>query len=193
MNAEANVAVDVPEELIKLDLGCGKNKVSGFTGVDSIKFDNVDEVVDLTKPWPWKDDSISEVYSSHFIEHLTMEERVHFFNELYRVLKFGSGARIITPHWSHACAYGDPSHKSPPVSEWFYLYLNKAWRDGNSPHVDSRYASGPLVLNCDFDFVTAGSWDQWLETRSQPTKEFAMARYINSYRDLIMTVTKTKR
>ena len=62
--------------LLKLDLGCGKNKQAGFHGVDSIKFEGVDTICDLTKPWPWADSSVSDVYCSHFIEHLNGEERI---------------------------------------------------------------------------------------------------------------------
>jgi predicted SAM-dependent methyltransferase len=166
---------------LKLDLGCGKNKQAGFIGVDSIAFEGVDIVHDVRQPWPWQDNTVEEVHSSHFVEHLTNVERIHFWNELGRVMKKGAQARIITPHWSNACAYGDPTHQWPPMSEWAVYYLNKVWRDGNAPHVP---------ITCDFDFVVGGSWDPWLETRNQETKMFAMSRYINSYRDLIITLTK---
>ena len=77
----------VVQEPIRLDLGCGKNKKPGFFGVDSIAFDGVDKVVDLTKPWIWGDNTVQEVHCSHFLEHLTGEQRIIFFNELYRVLQ----------------------------------------------------------------------------------------------------------
>jgi len=167
---------------LKLDIGCGKNKAEGFTGVDSIAFDGVDIVMDASKPdWQWADGEVDEVHCSHFIEHLTNNERIVFWNELHRVLKKGGQARIITPHWSNACAYGDPTHQWPPMSEWAVYYLNKDWREVNAPHAP---------LKCDFDFVIGGSWDGWLETRNQEMKMFAMGRYINSYRDLIITLTK---
>lgn len=168
---------------LRLDLGCGKNKLAGFFGVDSLKMEGVDSVLDLREPWPWLDDTVDEVHSSHFVEHLTNAERIHFWNELYRVLKVGAPARIITPNWSHACAYGDPTHQWPPLTEWTAFYLNKAWRDINAPHVP---------LTCDFDFVNAGSWDPWLEPRNTETRIFAMTRYINSQRDLIINLTKRK-
>ena len=168
-------------ELIKLDLGCGKNKQQGFIGVDSLQFDGVDIVADLRQPWQWADDSVDEVHSSHFVEHLTNPERMHFWNELGRVLKKGATARVITPHWSNACAYGDPTHQWPPMSEWAAYYLNKDWRDVNAPHA---------ALTCDFDFVIGGGWEPWLETRNMDMKMFAMGKYINSYRDLIFTLTK---
>jgi hypothetical protein len=189
---------------LKLDLGCGKNKQAGFIGVDSIAFDGVDTVLDLTsrdikvynsdgvptawagsiipfKPWPWPDDSVEEVFSSHFVEHLTGTERIHFFNELGRVMKKGAKATIITPDWSHACAYGDPTHQWPPMSSWYPLYLNKVWRDQNAPHVG---------YTCDFDWSHGASWDEWLNSRNGEMKMFAMARYINSARDLHINLVK---
>lgn len=164
---------------LRLDLGCGKNKREGFIGVDSRDFGQ-DMTHDLTTKWPWEDESVEEVYSSHFVEHLTWPERVHFFNELYRVLKKGSKATIITPHWSHACFYGDPTHKAP-MSEWYVNYLNKGWRDINAPHVD---------YTCDFDFVTGGSADPRLTVRNQEFQQFASENYVNSVRDLWITLTK---
>lgn len=174
-----------PPPALKLDLGCGKNKQPGFVGVDVEVFEGVDQVFDLRKtPWPWKADSVDEVYSSHFVEHLTGAERVPFFNELYRVLKVGGKATIVTPDWSHASAYGDPTHQWPPMSGWYPLYLNKGWRDVNAPHVG---------YDCDFDWTIAASWDGWLNVRPQDTKEFAMQRYTNSTQQLIVTLLKVQR
>jgi predicted SAM-dependent methyltransferase len=170
--------------ILKLDLGCGKRKQEGFHGVDSEKFDGVDTVQDLRLMWPWPDQSVDEVFSSHFLEHLTGSERVHFFNELYRVMKDGSQARIITPDWSHDCAYGDPTHQWPPMSRWYPLYLNKAWREMNAPHVG---------YTCDFDWMTSGTWDAWLEPRPMEFKQWAMQYYNNALRDLIVILTKTVR
>lgn len=168
--------------MVKLDLGCGKNKQKDFTGVDREAFDGVDIVHDLRNtPWPWEDGSVESVHCSHFIEHLTGEERIVFFNELFRVLKVGGTAQIISPHWSNECAYGDPTHQWPPISGWTFMYLNKGWREANAPHV--KYET-------DFDWMIGGSWDQWLATRNQEMVQFAMQHYTNSYRDIIVTLTK---
>jgi hypothetical protein len=205
MSAQPQV-VEAPKPL-RLDLGCGRNKREGFVGVDVHQFDGVDRVVNLAercplckgedygvgkkcnecrgswsyRPWPWEDASVEEAHSSHFVEHLTGQERIFFFNELYRVLKKGAQAQIITPDWSHACAYGDPTHQWPPMSGWYTLYLNKAWREQNAPHVP---------YTCDFDWAAGGTWDEWLNVRNMETRMFAMQRYINSTRDLCVTLTK---
>ena len=177
--------VYVPEEEVgklSVDIGCGPRCPEGFVGLDAIDFGQK-YVHDVRQGLPFKDNSVDEVRSSHFVEHLTGQERIHFFNDLYRVLKVGATAQIITPNWSHACAYGDPTHQWPPMSAWYPLYLNKGWRDAQAVHVG---------YTCDFDHVVAGSWDQSLESRNAEHKQFAMNSYTNAWRDLIVTFTKKK-
>lgn len=170
---------------IRLDLGCGKKKKEGFIGVDELPFDGVDVVLDIKQgAWPWKDNSVDEVYSRHFIEHLAGRERITFFNEMCRVMKAGATALIITPHWSHESAYGDPTHEWPPVTNWTYNYLNKAWRDACAPHVG---------YTCDFDFnlmVSHDPNDAWIASKDQPTKSLLMTRSINTATELLAQLTK---
>lgn len=134
-------------EPILIDIGCGKNKKQGFLGVDIIAFEGVDVVMNAGKDkWPWNDGTVDEVHASHFVEHLEPNERIHFVNELYRVLKkpeydtagqIAKGkATIIVPHWASQRAYGDLTHKWPAVSEFWFYYLDKDWRKVNAPHSD---------------------------------------------------------
>lgn len=166
---------------VKLDLGCGTRKATGYHGVDALAFDGVDTVADLRQPWPWKDGTVDEVHSSHFVEHLENPERVHFFNELYRVLKLGGKALIITPHWSNACAYGDPTHCWPPVSEWMAFYLDKNWRAVNAPHAG---------YTCDFEWVAGFGMDERIMAFNPERQHGMLAHSINSARDLHLTLTK---
>lgn len=178
---------------IRLDLGCGKNKREGFVGVDRIKFDGVDVALDCREAWPWETSSVEEAHSSHFVEHLTPVERCHFFNELWRVLKPGAKATIITPHWSNARAYGDPTHQWPAVSEWLYLYLNKDWRGANAPHTDK--ANWPQGYDCNFDAVcvtTVNTQHPELLGRNPEMQNFATRNYINVNMDAYATLTAKK-
>lgn len=174
--------VDEKVELTKLDMGCGPNKKEGFTGVDVMQFDGkVDIVCDLRQPWQWADDSVDEIHCSHFIEHLEANERIHFFNELYRVMKKGCKAQIITPHWSSCRAYGDLTHKWPPVSEMFFYYLSKKWRSENAPHVP---------FTCDFEATWGYSIAPLWQTRNQEAQSFAVNHYKEVVMDTIATITK---
>jgi hypothetical protein len=67
------------------------------------------------------------------------------------------------------------------MSGWWPLYLQKAWRDANAPHV---------AYTCNFEFVNGGSWEEWLSVRNMEFKMFAMQHYTNAQRDLIITLTK---
>jgi hypothetical protein len=168
--------------LLKLDLGCGTRKQPGFLGVDSMSFAGVDLVADLRERWPWPDASVGEVYCSHFLEHLEPAERIHFANELYRVVPPGGKARIITPHWANARAYGDLTHKWPPVTEFWYYYLHKEWRDSNAPHND--------FYTCDFDFAFDYVLRRDLMAKSDAEKIFAVNNFKDAAQDLIVFLTR---
>jgi predicted SAM-dependent methyltransferase len=168
---------------LKLDLGCGKNKKEGYIGVDKIKFDGVDVVLDIGKEkWPWEDESVDSVYCSHFVEHLEASERIHFVNELYRVLKEKAQAQVIVPHWASCRAYGDLTHKWPPVSEFWFYYLSKDWRSVNAPH-NSEYM-------CDFEVTWGYGMSQELFSRNEEYRLYAMKNYKEAITDMIATFTK---
>lgn len=182
MKAAKLKVVPAPAPPLRLDLGCGPNKREGFLGVDSIKFNGVDQVVDLRKtPLPWKTDSVDEIHCSHFLEHLHGHERVGFMNEVHRIMKPGAKLSLIVPHWSSSRAYGDVTHQWPPVVEMFFYYLSKDWRAANAPHVG---------LTCDFDATWGYSMAHPWQLKNQEQQQFGLAHYREVAQDLIATLTK---
>lgn len=203
--------------ITKLDLGCGSNKKPGFYGVDRIKFDGVDLVFDLAKrnpdyiaevakyragelagepcvtneyvAWPFAADSIDEFHCSHFIEHLDWPQRIHFFNELWRVLKVGAKGQLILPHWASMRYYGDPTHKEP-MSEFAFYYLSKRWRldEKNAPHTDIKH--NPNGYNCNFEVVWGHSLHPLLQSRNQEYVTHALTFWKDAAQDLIANFTK---
>lgn len=174
----------IVKPIIKLDLGCGPNKREGFLGVDVRQFDGkVDVVHDLTKPWPWKNESVMEVHCSHFIEHLEAHERVHFINELYRVLVPGGKCTLIAPYAFSERAYGDMTHKWPPVVGFWFYYLDKPWRTANAPH--SGY-------NDDVDFLWSYGYSLHgkLAGRNQEYIDNATLFYKEACQDIQATLEK---
>lgn len=171
-------------QLLRLDLGCGKNKKAGFLGIDSRPFEGVDQVVDLRTPWPWGDSSVEEVHASHFVEHLTAPERIHFVNELYRVLAPGKGALITTPHWASQRAYGDLTHQWPPVCEFWWYYLDRPWREANAPHND--------FYTCDFQVSWGYSMHPTLQIRNAEYQQHAMQFWLEARQDMVATLVARK-
>ena len=183
--------IDTPA-LIRLDIGCGPNKREGFVGLDAIAFPNVDHVVNAgTERWPFEDGSVEEAHASHFIEHLTnlndKWERVHFFNELWRVLKPGGKATLIFPHWASTRYYGDPTHKEP-FSEMGFYYLSKDWRKTDAPHACAEH--NPNGYACDFEATWGYSLHPSLQTRNPEYQQFALGNYKEAAQDIIATLVK---
>ncbi len=181
--------------LVKLDLGAGRHPKEGFLGVDAIKFPETAYVVDLAKPpWPWPDSSIDEVNSSHFVEHLDFNrhnpERVRFMNELWRVLKPGAKATIVTPHWCSNRAYGDFTHADKPVAEMFFYYISREWRKREAPHTDIEF--NPQGFSCDFAATWGHSFGPELAQRAQEYQTFALQNYKEAALDLVATLTAQK-
>lgn len=168
---------------LKLNLGCGKRKVDGFTGVDISSDCGADVVHDLFQfPWPFEDSSVDEVQSSHFLEHVPGRLRQRFFNELYRVMKPGATATFITPNADSHRAIQDPTHEWPPICPASYLYYNAQWRKDNE--LDHYEAT------CDFDFTYADAVEGPWALRSQEARDFAMRHYNNVALDLHVVLTK---
>lgn len=92
------------------DLGCGRSPRAGWTGVDRLPGAAV--YADLTKRWPWPDNSVGAFRASDCIEHLP--DKQHTMSEMWRCLRPGGWAMTLTPSTDGRGAFQDPTH----VSYW---------------------------------------------------------------------------
>ncbi|EHP29017.1 hypothetical protein SMGD1_0490 [Sulfurimonas gotlandica GD1] len=99
------------KDFIKVELGCGPNKkIKDAISVDIVDLDEVDIVANINNGLPFDDNSIDEIYSFHFLEHVSDLEFV--LKEIHRVLK-PNGKKIGTvPHFANPYFYSDPTHNS---------------------------------------------------------------------------------
>ena len=95
---------------MRLDIGCGKNKKPGYIGLDRVSMPGVDIVCNLEKEKiPIEDNSIDEVYSMHFMEHVT--DLLVVMEEVWRVSKNNAKITIAVPYFTSVGAFRDPTHK----------------------------------------------------------------------------------
>jgi predicted SAM-dependent methyltransferase len=96
--------IKISEFPLKIDLGCGKKCKKGYIGFDKLDFGQ--EIVwDLQMGIPVPDDSVSHIYSSNFVEHLTEKNIDIFFTELSRICQNESEIEIVCPHDGTIIAY----------------------------------------------------------------------------------------
>jgi predicted SAM-dependent methyltransferase len=82
---------------MKLHIGCGKKYIPGYKHLDVIDFDHIDFVCDTRKLTMIEDESVSEIYACHILEHVERNEVVTVLREWNRVLKVGGILRVAVP------------------------------------------------------------------------------------------------
>jgi predicted SAM-dependent methyltransferase len=165
---------------MKLDLGCGKNKQPDFIGVDCVEMEGVDKVMDLEVfPWDFEDESVEEIYCSHYIEHTP--DLMKFMDECYRILKPGGKATFLAPYYNSVRAWQDPTHKRA-ISEATFLYFNKGWREQNKLE--------HYPIKSDFDYTYGYFFYPLWVNRSEEAKNFAIIHYTNVIMDIQAILTK---
>lgn len=116
----SNVMVENSPTSIRLNLGCGPQTPEGWINVDyalgaqiaklpifsalskrlgmfNLDWDEKILICDLRKQFPWSDNSVDCIYSSHTLEHFSKDEGRQFLQECHRVLKPNGVIRIVVP------------------------------------------------------------------------------------------------
>lgn len=176
---------------IRIDFGCGQNCTKAedgtkYIGVDEVQLEGVDIVHDLTKfPYPFESDSVDEIVSNHFVEHLSGEEFMAHMDECHRILKVGGQMRLCHPYCFSARAFQDPTHKTFIPAER-YLYFDKNWRDIN------KLDHYPIKSDFEYNvYVTYhGDKGQIWTNKSSEALQFPMGHYVNVVADLIVHLKK---
>lgn len=106
---------------MKLNLGCGKKPIEGYTGVDLAPW--ADIVCDIRKLEFAEDNSVEEIISIHVIEHFYKWEIRPLLFEWRRVLAPGGKLIIETPDLLETCQYilSDPQQEY----YWHVMYGNQ--------------------------------------------------------------------
>jgi predicted SAM-dependent methyltransferase len=94
-----------------LELGSGHNRKGGWVNIDLFNRE-ADFRLDLRRRLPFSNESVAEIHSEHFFEHLEYSETRTLLSECHRVLQPGGLLRTGVPDpipAIHAYASGDRS------------------------------------------------------------------------------------
>jgi hypothetical protein len=105
---------------MKLNLGCGFNKLNGYVNVDVSELCRPDLCFDLESTWPIEDSVVDEIVLHHTMEHLgeTVNKFMTVMKELYRVSADECIWKITVPHYNSDIFHIDPTHvrKISPIT-----------------------------------------------------------------------------
>ena len=107
---------------VKLNLGSGNRILPGFLNLDIQPASGVDIICDLNEGIPLNDNTVTEIYTSHTLEHLN--DIVQIMEEIFRVCKDGAIVKIKVPYFKSIGAFKDPTHKRFFTEETF-AYFDK--------------------------------------------------------------------
>jgi hypothetical protein len=113
---------------MKLNIGSGHKRFEGFTNLDNDPEVNPDLLIELDNInvcIPLDDNSVSEIKSHHFFEHVG-SGFIPLMKELYRVAEHGCILDIVVPHHFHDVFYGDPTHVRPITVAGMNMF-SKSW------------------------------------------------------------------
>lgn len=104
-----------PDGLVWVHLGSGSHPIDGMINVDVNPFNKPDVWLNILKGLPFRDASVDAIYCCHTLEHFKEGDVRRILRDCRRILKPGSGIRIVTPDLRKAAqAYlaGDASYFS---------------------------------------------------------------------------------
>lgn len=81
----------------KLQIGAGSNQLAGWLNTDILPHSKHTAFLDVRRRFPFDDDTFDYVFSEHVIEHVDFDAGRFMLREVFRILKPGGWARIITP------------------------------------------------------------------------------------------------
>ena len=134
---------------MKLNLGCGHHTIEGFVNVDKCgKPDLLCDLEDL--PWPWKDNSVSEVLFNHSLEHMgeTSGKFLGIMKELYRVCRSEATVHINAPYPRHDNYMIDPTHVRMINPHMLIMFSRKE----NERVIRENLANSTLGMDIGVDF-----------------------------------------
>lgn len=129
------------DNLVKVELGCGRTKNEGYIGIDRFSLPGVDIVADLDQGIPMEDDSVDVIFACHSLEHFS--DLRHIMSEIYRICKDGAIIHILSPYYNTATNLANIYHKQVFNEDTFRFFC----RNEDNPFIEKEEWYCPHALS----------------------------------------------
>ena len=183
---------------MRLNLGCGSKKINGYINVD--KFGDPDFHFDLeTFPYPWNNNSVSQIEMHHVLEHLGQQTEIYLkiIQELYRICKHEAKIYVTVPHHRSDRFFHDPTHVRPITAVGLSMFSkrqNQEWKIAGK-----AFTLLALYLDVNFELadVTYTPSEVWKERYPESESDIELLLkesevYSNLIKDVKMTLVVLK-
>lgn len=172
---------------MKLNIGSGSKRYSGYLNLDMDAGSNPDFVVDLEKDiFPFDDDTVDSVIAHHVLEHMG-DGFFHCIKELYRICKHGTIIDVRVPHPRHDTFLIDPTHKRPIYPHTLDMFS----KTRNKRDLDSGGCETPLGFINDVDLVVVEhkfTLDSYWQAQFQNFTEDQCEHAARSFNNVILEI-----
>jgi predicted SAM-dependent methyltransferase len=173
----------------KLHLGCGSVNFAGWLNID-LESPTADANLNLTKPLPFADGSITHIFNEHFIEHISRAEVINFLTECRRILCGNGVIRITTPNLRFLIA----SYLAGNKDEWDELWqpdtlclmMNEGMRSWGHQFVYDAEELVRILVEVGFNSIS------FQEYRKSQDKELCGLESRPFHNELIIEARKTE-
>lgn len=138
-----------PDDELKLHVGSGPERLSGWVNIDSQTLPAVDVVADITEGLPFE--GAKAVFAEHFLEHLDLEAAIRFVRDAHGALEPGGQLRLVTPNldWVVATQHLPTGDQQERVKS--ALTLNRGFAGWGHRFVWNRELLGRVLEACGFE------------------------------------------
>ncbi len=161
----------ISENLCKLNLGCGRNIMPGWINVDIAATSPGVFTMDVTRPFPFPDNSFDYVFSEHMFEHLDLAGQQNMMRECHRILRPRGVLRLAMPNfdflvdlvnnpdseinrryldWSYQMFIQDKVEYEVAKDNYPVYVVNNFMHDWNHKFIHNPTTLKDLALSCGF-------------------------------------------
>jgi len=171
-----------------LDIGCGRNKLSGAIGLDQIAYEGVDIVTNLERPLPIPNSSFDLVFANQVLEHV--RDLTPLLMDIHRILKPGGQFVAHVPYFRSSWAHIDPTHVRSFTLNTLDYYVRDSWLYDTYRFSDTCYSKIDKFLDIDYPSTFARSLFSNLALHSPMRFENSLLSFIFQFQQLTFLLTK---